>query len=92
MTVREPRYTKEEFAQRGDEIYNRDIRPLVEADNKGKFVAIDIETGAWEMDSDALTACERLIARVPDCQSWLVRIGYPYVHRLGGPRRVSQTS
>ena len=35
MTVRQPRYSKEEFARRGDEIYNRDIRPQVEAGNKG---------------------------------------------------------
>lgn len=27
MTVRQPRYPKEEFARRGKEIYNRDIRP-----------------------------------------------------------------
>lgn len=88
MTLRQPRYSKEEFARRGDEIYNRDIRPQVEVDNKGKFVAIDIETGAWEIDVDALTACDRLIARMPASQTWLVRIGYSYVHRIGGPRRV----
>ncbi|MDQ3250651.1 MAG: hypothetical protein M3Q45_15775, partial [Chloroflexota bacterium] len=53
----------------------------------GKFVAIDIETGAWELDADALAACDRLIARYPDSQTWLVRVGYPYLHRIGGPRR-----
>jgi hypothetical protein len=42
MAIRQPRYSKEEFARRGDEIYERDIRPVVEAENKGKFVAIDI--------------------------------------------------
>jgi len=88
MTVRSPRYSKEEFAQRGNDIYNRDIRSEVDtAANKGKFVAIDIETGAWEMDADALTACDRLEARVPDSQTWLVRVGYPYLYRMGGPRR-----
>ena len=88
MTLRQPRYSKEEFARRGDEIFNRDIRPQVEVDSKGKFIAIDIETGAWEIDADALTACDRLIARIPACQTWLVRVGYPYVHRIGGSRRV----
>jgi hypothetical protein len=86
MTVRQPRYSKAEFARRGDEIYNRDIRPQVEADNKGKYVAIDIETGAWEMDADELAACNRLIARLPDCQTWLVRVGYDYVRRFGRGR------
>jgi hypothetical protein len=83
MTVRQPRYSKAEFARRGDEIYDRDIRPLVEVDNKGKYVAIDIETGAWEMDANPLTACDRLIARLPDSQTWLVRIGYPSLHHIG---------
>jgi hypothetical protein len=86
MSVRQPRYTKAEFARRGDEIYHRDIRPQVEGNHKGRFVALDIETGAWEMDADALAACDRLIARIPDCQTWLVRLGYESIHRLGGPR------
>lgn len=89
MTVREPRYSKAEFARRGDETYNS-IRDQVEVGNKGKFVALDIETGLWEIDADALAACDRLIARIPDCQTWLVRVGYRVVHRLGGHRRNSE--
>ena len=48
MAVRQPRYSKEEFARIGDEIYESQIRHQVEAGNHGKIVAIDIETGAWE--------------------------------------------
>jgi hypothetical protein len=29
MTVRQPRYSKEEFAQRGDEIYESQIRYML---------------------------------------------------------------
>jgi hypothetical protein len=82
MLVCQPRYCKEEFARRGNEIYDRDIRPRVEEDNQGKYVALDIETGAWEMDADALAACDRLIARLTDCQTWLVRVGHSYIHRI----------
>jgi hypothetical protein len=49
MTVRQPRYSKEEFARRGNELYERQIRAQVEAGNHGKIVAIDIETGAYEV-------------------------------------------
>ena len=84
MVVRQPRYPKEEFARRGDEIYNRDIRPLVETEeNKGKFVAIDIETGAWEMNADEINAGNRLFAQVPDAQTWMVRVGYGCLRRFG---------
>jgi hypothetical protein len=85
MATRGPRYPKEEFARRGDEIYNRGIRPLVEnEENKGKFVLIDIETGAWEMDADEIAVTRKLEARLPDPQAWMVRVGYPYVHKIGG--------
>ncbi|WP_196512910.1 hypothetical protein [Nostoc sp. NZL] len=52
MPLRQPHYSKEEFARRGDEIYDSQVRPQVEANNYGKIVAIDIETGGWEIDTD----------------------------------------
>jgi hypothetical protein len=36
MTVRQPRYTKEEFARRGNEIYESQVRPQVEEGNQGR--------------------------------------------------------
>ncbi len=83
MTVRGPRYSMEEFARRGDEIYERDIRPLVETMHKGEIVAIDIETGDWELDPDEMTASRRLRGRRPEAQTWVVRVGYPYVRQYG---------
>lgn len=74
----------EEFARRGNAIYDQHIRQHVESAHRGDFVAIDIESGEWELSSNALDACDRLIARLPDCQTWLVRVGFPYVHRMGG--------
>ena len=85
MPTTRPRYSKEEFARRGDAIYEVDIRPFVEEGNEGKFVAIDIETGAYEVDVDELAASDRLFARNPDAQVWLKRIGSRYV-RSFGPR------
>jgi hypothetical protein len=84
MTIRQPRYSKEEFAQRGDEIYESQVRPQVEAGNRGKIVAIDIETGAFEIDVSEIVACARLEAHHPDAQIWIVRIGSRHVRRFGG--------
>ncbi len=83
MVVRQPRYSKEEFAQRGDRIYENQVRPKIEAGNHGKIVAIDIETGAFEVADEILTATDRLFERLPDAQPWIVRIGYRAVHRFG---------
>jgi len=83
MAISQPRYSKEEFARRGDEIYERDLRPHVEAGNEGKFIVIDIETGAYEIDADELVASDRLLARHPDAQVWLRRVGSRYARRFG---------
>ncbi|MCY7277342.1 MAG: hypothetical protein LH702_27325 [Phormidesmis sp. CAN_BIN44] len=84
MTVRQPRYSKEEFARRGDEIYESQVRSQVEEGNHGKIVAIDLETGAFEIDSSEIAACDRLEARYPDAQIWIVRVGSRHVRRFGG--------
>ena len=82
MTVRQPRYNKETFARRGNEIYERQVRPQVEEGNKGKIVAIDIETGAFEVADNTIAASLRLFAHHPDAQTWFVRIGHRGVHTL----------
>jgi hypothetical protein len=84
MATTQPRYSKEEFAKRGDAIYEREIRPTAESANKGNFVAIDIETGDHEIDADEQSASDRLLARRPDAQVWLRRIGSRYARRFGG--------
>ena len=78
------RYSKDEFAQRGDAIYEKDVRPRLKADDDGKFVAIDIDSGFYEIDDDELAAGDKLRARVPNPQIWMVRVGSRYVHRFGG--------
>jgi hypothetical protein len=89
MPLTQPRYSKDEFARRGDEAYESKVRPLIGAKDEGQFVAIDIETGAYEIDADELTASDRLLARLPDAQVWLRRIGSRYVRRFG-PRPHSE--
>ncbi|CDM98258.1 MULTISPECIES: hypothetical protein [Cyanophyceae] len=84
MTTKQPRYSKEEFARLGDEIYEFKVRPQVEAGNEGKIVAIDLETGDFEVDASEIAACDRLEATHPDAQIWIVRIGSGYVRRFGG--------
>jgi peptide subunit release factor RF-3 len=83
MTIRQPRYSKEEFAQRGDALYDSQIRSQVEEGNHGKIVAIDIETGTFEIADSIVTASEHLLAKVPDAQTWFIRIGHQAVYHFG---------
>jgi hypothetical protein len=84
MATTQPRYSKEEFARRGEEIFEREIQPQVAHRDENDFVLIDIETGAYEVDADELAGLRRLQARVPGAQIWGRRVGSRYSRRLGG--------
>jgi len=86
MQATQPLYSKEEFARRGDQIYEHDIQPHLIADDEGKFVVIDIETGWYEIDDDEIAASDRLLLRRPEAQMWLTRVGFRGARRFG-PRR-----
>jgi hypothetical protein len=83
MAVRRRRYSKEEIARRGQELYESGIRQQIEAGNEDKIVAIDIETGDFEVDETVVGATERLFERHPDAQPWGIRIGHRAVYHFG---------
>ena len=83
------RYSKEEFARRGDALYEKDVLPKLAAKDIGKFLAIDIETGEYEIAADEMKAGDKLLARLPEAQIWMVRIGYASTHSFGG-RQIRQ--
>ncbi|MEL7357520.1 MAG: hypothetical protein AAFN40_13235 [Cyanobacteria bacterium J06560_6] len=83
MSTSKLKYEKEEFVRRGEAIYESQVREQVEKGNRGKIVAIDIETGAFEVAEDSLSAAEKLQARFPEAQAWFVRIGHRAVHKVG---------
>lgn len=84
MIVRQPRYSKEEFARRGDEIYQSQVLKQIDEEiDRGKIVAIDIETGAFEIADKPIAAVDRLYDRYPEAQPWVIRIGHRAVYRFG---------
>ena len=83
MAGTKPRYSKEEFARRGDKIYEKAIRATLSAKDKDRLVAIDIETGEYEIGDDEIDVVHRHRARIPEAQTWLVRVGSSYVHGFG---------
>ena len=84
MEALEPHYDPTEFTQRGQALYERGVLPHIIDDDEGKFVAIDIETGIYEIDTDDFTATERLLQRLPTAQIWLCRVGHRTTYQIGG--------
>lgn len=79
----QPRYSKDEHAQRGQTLYKHTILPSLTPADEGKFVAIDVETGTYELDTDDYSATERLLLRHPTAQIWLCRAGHRAAYRVG---------
>ena len=87
MATTKRRYSKEEFARRGDAIYEKDILPKLTTKDVGKFLAIDIETGEYEIAADEMKAGDKLRARLPEAQIWMVRVGYASARSFGGRQK-----
>ena len=71
----------EEIESRGTEIYEKKIRHLVEPDETGKFVVIDVNSGDYEIDERDGTATGRLLKRRPGAMTWAVRVGHSSAYR-----------
>lgn len=84
---RPPTEEQAEFARKGEEWFERHVRPIAKPGEEDKVAAIDIETGEFEIDDDELAACDRLQARIPSAQIWLRRLGSRYLRKFGFHRR-----
>lgn len=71
-----------EDAKRGQEAFDRAVKPNLRPEDDGKFVAVDIHSGDYEIDADDYQATGRLMARVPDARIWLLRVGQPTTYRI----------
>ena len=78
--------SSDEIAQRGQALFERDIRPAVPATDRGKFLVLDVESGAYEIDRDELNALERMRSRRPEGALYVLRIGHPTAYHLGRGR------
>jgi hypothetical protein len=72
----------DELADLGASIFDQQIRPALRPEDHGKFVAIDVTTGEYEIDEDDYSAVMRLRSRKPTAEMWLMRAGFPATYRI----------
>jgi hypothetical protein len=82
MNATGPRLDREVLARMGQDVYARIVQPQLRPEDHGKFVVMDVESGAFEMDANLRAAATRLHARIPGVQAWAERVGYPSLHKL----------
>ena len=82
MHAADERLSPEQLAQLGAEVFDRRVRPALRPEDDGKFVAVDVGTGGYEIDDDDYAAVTRLRARLPTAEVWLARAGYPAAYQI----------
>lgn len=70
------RIPEEEIVPRGEEIYERTIRPELRPEDKGKFVAVDVLGGGYAVDADEEEAFARASEQSdPEALFFFARVG-----------------
>jgi hypothetical protein len=84
MPAAERRRSLEELARLGAEVIDSRVRPTLRPEDDGKFVAVDVESGDFEIDKDDYTAVTRLRTRRPSADVWLGCIGQAATYKMRG--------
>ena len=69
-----------DFSKRAHTIYEK-IRQGVEVKHRGKFLALEPDSGEYFLGDDELGAINNGKAKYPDKLFYLFRVGYRAVHR-----------
>ncbi len=72
-----------QVATRGRDYYENRLRTLLEREHRGRFVALDPDTGDFEIADDELAAIRGLRLRHAGIVPFVSRIGSPTTYRIG---------
>jgi hypothetical protein len=65
-----------------DAQYEKYVVPKLSSDDAGKYVALDIDTGEFELNRDDAQALLILRKRVPDARVWLMKAGHSATYTI----------
>lgn len=81
---------REAFSKKALAIYDQKYRSQLEASERGKVAAIEVESGEVFLGRTALEAAMKARKKFPDRLFYFIRVGYPAVHsQKGADRRIS---
>ncbi|MBC7798525.1 MAG: hypothetical protein H7Z37_16770 [Pyrinomonadaceae bacterium] len=75
---------KDELAENGEKFYNEKLKHILEPNEIGKFVAIEPFIEKYYVNEKSLEAILAGRAEFPDKLFYLMRVGYPAAHKIGG--------
>jgi hypothetical protein len=75
---------KDDLVSLGKKFYEERLKAILEPEHNGEFVAIEPYLGRYVVDKDITQATLKALKEMPDSKFYFVRIGYQFVHKIGG--------
>jgi hypothetical protein len=73
------------LVEKGQALYENQLKATLEPHHFGEFVAIEPVTGRYFLGDTATSALVTASKSMPKSQFFLMRVGYPAAHKIGGP-------
>lgn len=80
---REDTLPPEQIAERGQKLYEEKLKAVLEPTQKGKFAAIEAESGDYFLADTLLEVLQKAKEKYPDRILHTVRVGYEGVFKMG---------
>lgn len=75
--------TPDQIAERGQKLYEEKLKAVLEPAQKGKFAAIEAESGDYFIADTLMEALQKGKEKYPDRLLHTVRVGYEGVFKMG---------
>ena len=75
--------TLNEAGKRAAALYEGGIRQQVEADHRGEYLVLNLETGEYVLGTDRLQVSDEAERAFPGTLRFLMRVGYSAAIRVG---------
>ncbi|MBI4226585.1 hypothetical protein HY612_05740 [Candidatus Roizmanbacteria bacterium] len=71
-----PTIYPDQLAQKGENIYNA-VKDRLEKENKGKFMAIEVDSGKYFIGKNQIEVFEKARKKFPKKIFYFIKIGFP---------------
>ena len=86
MAIAVVRRSLKERSRLGRIAFDHFVKPILRPEQDGLFVAVDIDSGDYEIDRNDHTAVTRLSTRNPDAEIWIMMAGRTAAYNFAGAR------
>ena len=78
-----PLLTPKQVAEKGEQLYQEKLKPILEPKENGRFVTIEVNSGEFFLGDSLLEALQRARQKYPDRLFHTIKVGAEGVFKMG---------